>query len=52
MTPAKLPTARGLREAGEQTLEEIADFIGVSRSTLVRHLARRPPSQVPGSALT
>ena len=40
MTPAKLATARRLREGQEHTLEEIAGVIGVSRSTLVRHLAR------------
>jgi DNA invertase Pin-like site-specific DNA recombinase len=39
MTPAKLATARRLREGRDHTLEEIADVIGVSRSTLVRHLA-------------
>jgi DNA invertase Pin-like site-specific DNA recombinase len=41
MTPAKLTTARRLREGQEHTLEEIARVIGVSRSTLVRHLADR-----------
>jgi DNA invertase Pin-like site-specific DNA recombinase len=40
MTPAKLGTARRLREGQGHTLEEIAGVIGVSRSTLVRHLAR------------
>ena len=35
MTPAKLATARRLREGREHTLEEIAGVIGVSRSTLV-----------------
>ncbi len=39
MTPAKMATARRLREGREHTLEEIAGVIGVSRSTLVRHLA-------------
>jgi DNA-binding MarR family transcriptional regulator len=44
MTPAKLATARRLREAQEHTLEQIAGVIGVSRSTLVRHLAGQEPS--------
>jgi DNA invertase Pin-like site-specific DNA recombinase len=39
MTPAKLATARRLREGREHTLEEIAGVIGVSWSTLARHLA-------------
>jgi len=39
MTPAKLATARRLRDSREHTLKEIASVIGVSRSTLVRHLA-------------
>lgn len=39
MTSAKLATARHLREGHRHTLEEIAGVIGVSRSTLVRHLA-------------
>ena len=41
MTPAKLATARRLRDGRDHTLEEIAGVIGVSRSTLVRHLAGR-----------
>jgi DNA-binding XRE family transcriptional regulator len=41
MTPAKLSKARQLRERGELTLEENAKVVGVSRSTLVRHLASR-----------
>ena len=41
MTPAKLSKARQLRERGELPLEEIAKVVGVSRSTLVRHLASR-----------
>jgi DNA invertase Pin-like site-specific DNA recombinase len=47
MTPAKLATARRLRESRQQTLEEIAGVIGVSRSTLVRHLAGREVSGGP-----
>ncbi len=47
MTPAKLATARRLREGQEHTLEEIAGVIGVSRSTLVRHLARPEASRGP-----
>jgi transcriptional regulator with XRE-family HTH domain len=50
MTPAKLATARRLRESRQQTLEEIAGVIGVSRSTLVRHLAGREVSGGPMSA--
>ena len=41
MTPAKLSKARQLRERGELTLEETAKVVGVSRSTLVRHLASK-----------
>lgn len=47
MTPAKLGTARRLREGQQHTLEEIASVIGVSRSTLVRHLAKPQPSRGP-----
>lgn len=39
MPPPKLATARRLREGRDHTLEEMADVIGVSRYTLVRHLA-------------
>jgi DNA invertase Pin-like site-specific DNA recombinase len=47
MTPAKLGTARRLREGQQHSLEEIADVIGVSRSTLVRHLAKPQRSRGP-----
>jgi DNA invertase Pin-like site-specific DNA recombinase len=39
--PAKVATARRMRDGREHTLEQIAGVIGVSRSTLVRHLAGR-----------
>lgn len=47
MTPAKLASARRLRDSREHTLEEIAGVIGVSRSILVRHLAGREASEGP-----
>jgi len=54
MTPAKLATARRLREGHEHTLEEIAGIIGVSRSTLVRHLAQSEGSRLtqPGTRVS
>jgi DNA invertase Pin-like site-specific DNA recombinase len=39
MTDKKLATAIQLRDAGELTMEQIADVVGVSRGTLYRHLA-------------
>jgi DNA invertase Pin-like site-specific DNA recombinase len=52
MTTAKLATARRLREGHDHTLEEIAGVIGVSRSTLVRHLAGRNSSRRPDAVHT
>lgn len=39
MTPAKLATARQLYDAGQHTVAQIADVIGVSRATVHRALA-------------
>jgi DNA-binding MarR family transcriptional regulator len=39
MTPAKLKTARKLYGAREHTVAQIAEIIGVSRSTVHRALA-------------
>lgn len=40
MTPAKLEVARQMHDAGTYTMAEIAETIGVGRSTLYRHLTR------------
>lgn len=42
MTPAKLATARQLYDGREHTVAQIADIIGVSRSTVHRALAGQP----------
>lgn len=38
MTPDKVATARQLVEAGDKTMQEVADVIGVSRATVYNHL--------------
>ncbi|HEX3731532.1 MAG TPA: recombinase family protein [Mycobacteriales bacterium] len=38
MTPAKIKSAQQLYNAGEHTIAEIAETLGVSRATLYRHL--------------
>jgi DNA invertase Pin-like site-specific DNA recombinase len=39
ITPAKLATARKLLDSGEHTAKEVADIVGVGRSTLYRALS-------------
>lgn len=39
MTPTKARQARVMYDAGEHTVQEIADTFGVSRPTIYRHLA-------------
>ncbi|OLT12270.1 DNA invertase [Pseudonocardia sp. CNS-139] len=41
LTPAKLATARQLYDAKERTVADIADIVGVGRSTLYRALGAR-----------
>jgi DNA invertase Pin-like site-specific DNA recombinase len=43
MTPAKLETARKLYDGREHTVAQIAGIIGVSRSTVHRHLVPAEP---------
>lgn len=38
MTPLKIKKAREMYEAGEYTVEAIAETLGVSRKTVYRHL--------------
>ncbi len=38
MTPHRVKQARALYDAGELTVQEIADMLGVSRPTIYRHL--------------
>lgn len=44
LNPAQADTARRLHAAGEQTAQEIADVLGVSRATLYRALRPSEPS--------
>jgi len=41
LTPAKLRTARQLYDSREHTVQEIADIVGVGRSTLYRALTEQ-----------
>ncbi len=50
MTPAKLATARQLYDAHEHTVAQIADIIGVSRSTVHRALAGQHTETTAGAA--
>lgn len=43
MTPQKLAAARSLRATTEMTLTQIAAQLGISRTTLVTHLAAQQP---------
>lgn len=45
LTPAKLATARQLYDSRAHTVEQIADIVGVSRSTLYRHLSPGSPDR-------
>ncbi len=47
VTRSKLQAARDLRAAGELTMAEISDTLGVSRSALYRALRQQPPSHHP-----
>ena len=38
MTPTRIRQARAMYDAGEHTVQEIADTFGVSRPTVYRHL--------------
>ena len=38
MTPTRIAQARAMYDAGQHTLQEIADTFGVSRPTIYRHL--------------
>jgi len=49
MTPAKLATARQLYDGREHTVAQIADIIGVSRSTVHRALADPTPTPTPAA---
>jgi DNA invertase Pin-like site-specific DNA recombinase len=50
MSPAKLRHARELAEAGHLSMDEIAELVGVHRTTLYRHLADgRQPQTLPRS---
>jgi hypothetical protein len=57
MTPAKLKAAQQMYDAGESTLSDIAEAIGVSRASLYRHLdpervGTRPAGDLPSAAPT
>ncbi len=39
MTPNRVRQARAMYDAGQHTVQEIADTFGVSRPTIYRHLA-------------
>ena len=41
MTPTRIRQARAMYDAGEHTVQEIADTFGVSRPTTYRHLGDR-----------
>jgi DNA invertase Pin-like site-specific DNA recombinase len=41
LTPAKLKHARKLYDAKEHTVQEIAELVGVGRSTLYRQLSEK-----------
>ncbi len=43
MTPHRITQARALYDAGELTVQEIADLLGVSRPTIYRHLDPASP---------
>lgn len=46
MTPTRVRQARAMYDAGEHTVQEIADTFGVSRPTIYRHLdATRAPAR-------
>ncbi len=46
MTPTRIRQARAMYDAGEHTVQEIADTFGVSRPTIYRHLdATRAPAR-------
>lgn len=41
MTPTRITQARSMYDAGEHTVQQIADTFGVSRPTIYRHLGQR-----------
>ncbi|MDP9390211.1 MAG: recombinase family protein [Actinomycetota bacterium] len=43
MTPHRITQARALYDAGELTVQEVADLLGVSRPTIYRHLDPASP---------
>ena len=49
MTPTRVRQARAMYDAGEHTVQEIADTFGVSRPTIYRHLDRSPSTAAPGT---
>ncbi len=44
MTPNKIAQARAMYDAGQHTVQQIADTFGVSRPTVYRHLTDRRPA--------
>jgi DNA invertase Pin-like site-specific DNA recombinase len=42
MTPTRITQARAMYDAGELTVQQIADTLGVSRPTIYRHLDHAP----------
>lgn len=51
MTPTRIAQDRVMYDAGEHSVQQIADTFGVSRPTIYRHLAerggrRRPAGEV------
>lgn len=50
MTPHRVKQARALYDAGELTVQEIADMLGVSRPTIYRHLDPPAPSTTSSAA--
>jgi DNA invertase Pin-like site-specific DNA recombinase len=48
LTSAKLRTARQLYDSKEHTVQEIADIVGVGRSTLYRQLTEKPAASTAG----
>jgi DNA invertase Pin-like site-specific DNA recombinase len=47
MTPTRVRQARAMYDAGQHTVQEIADTFGVSRPTIYRHLAAGGPEGAP-----
>ncbi len=48
MTPNRTRQARAMYDAGQHTVQQIADTFGVPRPTIDRHLAGTAASAAPG----